>query len=171
MFIIIIIFLILAVTLFWGISNLISVFGGIIYVGTRAGIIKEALKFAGLKKGDKFYELGSGLGNGLIIASREFGAQATGIEISPFHYLISKARTMGDKNIKIILANYKKIDLSKADVIYCYLLPKLMDELLSKFSRELKPGSRVISYAFPIAEKTSFKIKSVDHTKIYLYKF
>lgn len=171
MVMLIIIFLVLLLILFWGLSNLISVFGGVVYVGTDSEIIRKALKLAGLKKGDKFYELGSGFGDGLMMASMEFGARAIGIEISPFHYLISKIRTLGDKNIKIILANYKKINLSHADVVYCYLLPKLMNGLLPKFSRELKLGTKVISYAFPIQVKTPFKIKVINQTKIYLYKF
>lgn len=170
-FIIIIIFLVLIITLFWGISNLISAFGGIVYVGSKPEIIREAFKLADLKGGDKFYELGSGLGKGLIIASKEFGAKATGIEISPFHYIISKLKTLKAKNIKIILANYKNINLSKADVIYCYLSPGLMKELLSKFSQELAFGARVVSSAFEIEGLKPIKTKIVNSKHIYLYKF
>lgn len=39
-------------------------------------------------------------------------------------------------------------DLSKADVVTCYLLPNINEKLAEKLSRELRPGTRVVSNTF-----------------------
>lgn len=166
-----IIILIILLVIFWQISTLISIYGGIAYVGSGNKILRSALKLAKLKKGDIFYELGSGMGNGLIIASKEFGASAIGIEISPFHWLISWFRTRSNKNIKMILGNYKKINLADSDVIYCYLSPKLIKELLPKFRKELKKGAFVLSCVFSIPDLRPNIVKEINGKKIYLYRF
>ena len=171
MFYIFILITILVLLYFWQASTLISIYGGSPYVASKKNIIKEALKLAEIKSDDVFYELGSGLGTGLIIASREFGAKAIGIEISPYNYLVSKIRTNRNKKIRVIMANIKRIDLSEADVVYCYLYPKLMDQLLPKFKNELKPGSRVVSAAFTISKLKPDIIKEIDNKKIYMYRF
>ena len=157
--------------IFWQISTLFSLCGGIHYVDSGENILRSAFKIAGLKKGEIFYELGSGIGSGLVIASREFGAKAVGIEISPFHFLISKARTISDKNIKVIRSNFYKIDLSKADKIYCYLTPNVLKKLLPKFERELKKETIVIVNSFKIPGKKEFLSRKISGKTIYLYHY
>jgi hypothetical protein len=41
------------------------------------------------------------------------------------------------------------VDLSQADVVALYLLPKLNVKLLPQLAK-LKPGARIVSHAFPI---------------------
>jgi 16S rRNA A1518/A1519 N6-dimethyltransferase RsmA/KsgA/DIM1 with predicted DNA glycosylase/AP lyase activity len=168
---IIFIFLIIFGLIFWQISILISIFGGINYVGSGDNLIRSVLKEVDLKENHLFCELGSGFGNGVIIASREFGAKSKGIEISPLYYYVSKIKTRHDKNIEIISGDLRKLDLSNADVIYCYLCPKLMAYLKNKFSNELKKGSVIISKSFTIPEKDPYKIIIINNSKVYFYKF
>lgn len=73
---------------------------------------------------------------------------------------------------KFIRGDFLKKDLGDADVIFCYLMPKAMERLKKKFERELKPGARVISRAFPIhgwepVEVFHFSKRS---PKVYLYR-
>lgn len=171
MFLMIIVPMIVLVVIFWQISTLISIYGGIAYVGTNPEILRHTLELAQLKKDEIFYELGAGLGEGLVIASKDFQAKAMGIEISPFHWLIAKFRTINDKNIKVFLGNFAKINLASADVIYCYLSPKLMVQLLPKLQKELKPGSRVVSLAFDFPNKKPHSISMKQKKKIFLYRF
>jgi len=116
-------------------------------------------------------ELGSGIGSGLIIAVNDFKANVTGVEISPFHYLISKIRLINRHNIEIIRGDFRNIDFSKFDVIYCYLSPKLMQTLGPKFKKELSRGARVVSLAFEIPNLKPAKTKNVNNKKIYLYGY
>lgn len=166
----IIILLILILIIFWQISTLISIFGGVQYVYSGNKIIYESLGIAKIKKSDIFYELGSGFGNGLIIASREFGVKSIGIEISPFHYLVSKLKTFTDKNIKIIFSDTRKVNLKNADIIFCYLFPKLLNNLSDKFLSELKLGTIIISNSFKIDKLKPYLIKEIACKQVYFYR-
>lgn len=53
-----------------------------------------------------------------------------------------------------IRGDYLKENLSGADVIFCYLMPKAMEHLKEKFEGELKPGTRIFSRAFKIPDWT-----------------
>lgn len=105
-------------------------------------------KFVKLTKKDIFYELGSGEGNTLIIAAKEFGVDAVGIEIDPIRYYFSKINVWfsgTSKKIVIKKANFFDIDLSRATVIYAYLVPKALQRLKPKFLKELPKGARIVS--------------------------
>ena len=51
---------------------------------------------------------------------------------------------------KVYFKNFKKVDLSEYNVIFCYLLDYYLNSLKQKFDKELKPGTKIISYGFPI---------------------
>src|SRR5512144_2475688 len=57
---------------------------------THPDRIRAALKLANLKAEETLYDLGSGDGRVLVIAAREFGAKAVGIEIGPVQRLVSR---------------------------------------------------------------------------------
>jgi len=112
--------------LFWQASNLMSVFFGSPYVMAKPKTIMQALKLAKLKKGEVLYDLGCGNGQVLIEAAK-MGAKAVGFEISPFYYWWVRIRTFGYPDISVRFQNIKTIDLKKADVVYCYLLPGFLE--------------------------------------------
>jgi hypothetical protein len=155
--------------LFWQYSTLISLYSGIQYVYSKDSTIKLACSMAKLAKNENYYELGSGLGRGLKIATNNFGANSTGFEISPFHYLVSKFLTMKNHQIKITRSNFLQFDLSKADVIYCYLCNKLMNSLSIQFFKQLKPGTRIVSYCFELPNIVPKKTEIINGKKLRLY--
>jgi ribosomal protein L11 methylase PrmA len=159
------------------------------YVMANKIVIRRALKLAGLEKGENFYDLGCGNGDVLIEAAK-MGAKANGLEISPFYYLYAKIRTtfwkqqipkicsstkrgLLPRKIEIIVeyANIYKVDLSEADVIYCYLMPEMLSKLAPKFKKELKKGSRLISVGFPIKALKNGTEHHINGRKIFIYKF
>lgn len=167
----IIFFIAILIFLFWGVSNLFSVWGGVQYISSNFKDLETVLKITGLNKNKTYYELGSGLGNGLIIANRVFGAKAIGIEISPFCYLVSRIRTFKNKNVEVNFGSFYNFDLSKADIVYCYLFPAVMEKLYPKFKKDLRPGAIVITRSFLISQ-IKFSARYVFNKSVfYIYKF
>lgn len=120
---------------------------------TKKNVARFAFKMANLKKGDVVYELGSGEATVLMVAVSEFGAKGVGIEIDPIRFYLSKFaiwRKGLNKEIILKRADIFKEDLSEADVIYVYLVPKTLNRLIPKFKKELKKGTPIISYKYEV---------------------
>ncbi|OGH12069.1 MAG: hypothetical protein A2857_00920 [Candidatus Levybacteria bacterium RIFCSPHIGHO2_01_FULL_36_15] len=123
-----------------------------------------------MKPSDFVYELGSGDGMFVITAARDFGAKAVGIEIDPVRVFISKIMVkifgVGNK-VKIVKSNFFDQDLRQATTVFAYLVPRALERLMPKLKKELKPGTRFISYRYKI------NLPLVDQDKkneLYLYK-
>nr|NGX50824.1 hypothetical protein [Chlamydiota bacterium] len=85
-------------------------------------------------------ELGSGWGNLIFPLAKKYkNCQIVGYENSPIPYLFSLLINPAP-NLKIMRQNFFKCSLHNADLVVCYLFPKGMTQLKSKFERELKPG-------------------------------
>ena len=120
---------------------------------TNKGTARAMCKLAHVTKEDVVYDLGSGTGNALIVAAKEFGAKGVGIEIDPLRFLYSKVQIKRNglkNNVKIKRGNLFDQDLSKASVVFVYLVPKTLDKLLPKFKKELKKGTRIVSFRYEI---------------------
>lgn len=136
---------------------------------TSDKIAKKVCRLADVKKGDLMFELGSGDAQTLITAARKFQAHGVGIEIDPLRVAISKLRIKSNglsKEIKIIRGNFFDQDLSKADVIFVYLVPKTLDKLLPKFKKELKKGTRIVSYKYEMKIQEKAYAKKAE---LFLY--
>lgn len=133
--------------------------------------IRKMLKLAGVRKNDLVYDLGSGDGRVLIIAAKEFHAKAVGIEKNRFLVWLSKLMTNKLQNkIKVIHGDIFKENLRNADVILIYLSYTLAQKLKSKFEKELKKGTRIVSASHPIVEWKEIKKIRTGHFYSYLYK-
>lgn len=122
------------------------------YVPSKMEKVKRALKLSGLRRGQNFYELGSGDGR-VVYEAAIMGARAFGIEQSILRVIWSKiqARLQKLPNAKFIHGNIFQKDLSEADVVFIYLLHKGVAKLEGKLQKELKKESLVITqkYHFP----------------------
>lgn len=134
------------------VPTLAALVNGAPFVPTPMKAVEKMLKISKLKKGDKIYDIGCGDGRVVYLAANKHEADATGFELSPFVFMFAKIRQfLWRSKAKVQFANFKSKDLSDADIIFCYLLPETLVKLEPKLTKELKPGARVISYAFPIA--------------------
>lgn len=122
------------------------------YVPTRMEKVRRALKLAGLKRGQTFFELGSGDGRVVYEAAR-IGARAFGIEQSWLRIVYCRMLSIKKQlpDAKFIHGNIFDKDLSSADVIFIYLLSKGVAKLEGKLQKELRKGSLVVTqkYHFP----------------------
>ena len=101
------------------------------YVPTKMENIRKILKFAGAKKGKKFYELGSGDGR-VVFAAAKLGADAVGIEQSWIRVLYSRWKSASHfrcGNVKFIHGNIFAKNYTDADIVYIYLLSKGVKKL------------------------------------------
>ena len=143
--------IVILVTIALATSFAIALFGGGPFVPTPKKAVKEILKHAKIKKGDKLYDIGAGDGRFLHYAEKLYGAKATGFEIDPFVYAIARLKQILFRwKGKIIRGNFQKHPLNDADIVICYMLPKTLKKYQKKFDRELKKSCKVISYTFHI---------------------
>lgn len=134
--------------------------------------IRKAFYYCQIGKGKIFYDLGSGTGRSLAIASKEFGLDATGFELSPILFVISKINLfLSGTKAKIKIKNFYQADLKDADIVFCFLTPEVMKKLAPKFEKELKNGAKIVSYAFKISQWEPIKIINTDNPgKIFIYE-
>lgn len=115
--------------------------------------IIKMLKMMKIKPGDVVYDLGSGDGRILILAAEKFGASGVGIEIDPlrvwYSRILIKIKGLSSK-IKIIRQNILDADVSGADAVALFLLPKILGKLKIKLPQELKPGTRIACYRYSL---------------------
>jgi protein-L-isoaspartate O-methyltransferase len=123
------------------------------YYPTPQLVVERMLRLGQLRSTESAMDLGSGDGRIVIMASRKFGAQATGIELD--HDLVVQSR---DRLKKLNLADKARIiegdlfaqDYSQADLLTIYLLPETNAKLAPLLEKQLKKGARVVCHDFEI---------------------
>ncbi len=148
------------------------------YYPTPESVVERMLKFAGLKPGEKLFDLGSGDGRIVIMAAQKFGADATGIEIDPDLAKDSaeKIRSLGlEKKARIVRGDILRQDYSSADVLAVYLLPRSNERLRPMLEKQLRNGTRIVAHDFVFRGWTPEREEYVEddgtgrsHT-LYLY--
>jgi protein-L-isoaspartate O-methyltransferase len=123
------------------------------FITTPDDVVERMLRFAGTGPQDFVIDLGSGDGRFVIAAARQFGARSHGIELDP--QLVEKSRQNARAAGVADRATFQQgdvlvADISPATVVTVYLLPSLLYRLQARFLQELKPGTRVVSHAFPL---------------------
>ncbi|MFI5265667.1 MAG: SAM-dependent methyltransferase, partial [Candidatus Levyibacteriota bacterium] len=129
------------------------------------------IKLADITSKDTVYELGSGDGEFLLLAAFKTHAKCVGIEIDPLRYVIAQFRIKLSglsSQITIKRKNFYDEDISPATVVYVYLLPRVVKQLTPKFKKELKKGTRVISYRYTISDLRL--VKENKKHKLYFYE-
>ncbi len=135
------------------IPTIIATLKGAPWVPTPMSRVKKILELAKIKPGETIYDLGCGDGRFVHIAAKTYKANAIGFELSPLVYLLAKIKQLFLRSPgKVFFKDFRKVNLKNADVIVCYLLPKTLRVFQKKFDRELKNGTRVLSYAFRIGD-------------------
>lgn len=139
-------------------------------VTTRRERIRAALQLANLQPGETLYDLGSGHGRVLVIAAKEFDANAVGIEIGPVQCAIARANAMLNgvsSKVRIEAGDFYKSDLNQADVVFAYLTSHQAPRLRVQLEKQLKPGARVVTVSFDFPE---WKPIAIDREElIFLY--
>ena len=160
--------------LFFAGSLVFSVLSFAPWVPSRSRDLARIFKLADLKPGQIFYDLGCGDGKIVLYAANNFKAKAIGLEISLPLYLICELRRALNRrsDIKFKFKNLFREDLKTADAVYFFGMPRSIKKKLSaKLKRELKPGAKIISYAFSLDAWTPARIDKPGEKDfpVYLY--
>ena len=140
---------------------------------------KDLLRIARLANlGDEetFYDLGCGDGRVAFVVANNSNGRVIGLELSLLFYLICllKQGVLRAKGLRFKFKDIYRENLSNADVVFIFPASrkKLKGRLKAKLENELKPGSRVITYVFPIEgwEPVITDRPANDDIKTYLYE-
>jgi predicted RNA methylase len=139
------------------------------------------LTLAELKAGEVFFDLGAGDGRTVIMAVKQFGARAVGVELR--EDLVKKAlsaiyeQSLQDR-ITIVNGDMFTVDLTSADVVFLYLTTSANEKVRPKLDSELRSGVRVVSHDYEIVGWKPAQVENYcenqtlgypSHT-LYLYK-
>ena len=131
--------------------------GDVPYVQTPAPVVEAMLALGEVGPDDVVYDLGAGDGRIVIAAARWRGARGVGIEIDPD--LVRQARLAAERagvadRVRFETRDLFTADLRAATVVTLYLSPDLNARLRPRLLAELRPGARIVSHQFPMADWT-----------------
>ena len=153
------------------ISFIYSSLKGSPYVPTRQKEINIILKTANLKSKQIFIELGCGDGRVCRRAASLYGVKTIGVDVNPLliWYARFLAKIKSVTNTDFRTQNIFDTNLSKADIVYLFLMPKLIGLIVPKLEKELKKQATVISHGFKIVEWQDRLVKKIDRRPFPTY--
>jgi predicted RNA methylase len=141
------------------------------WVPTPMKKVRKMLQMAQVKPGEVVYDLGSGDGRVLVLAAREFGARAVGIEIDPLRVLWTWlwVRALRLQNqVRVVRGDLFTAEIGEADIVTLFLRQGTNQLLMVKLLLELRPDTRVISHIFTFPD---WEIIDQDReARLFLYR-
>lgn len=125
------------------------------YIPSRPEVVDAMLELGSISAKDVVYDLGCGDGRIVIAAAKRHGASGLGIDnqIAPLATAESQAYWEGvSSRVKFTMGNLFDLDLRPATVVMLYLSVELNLLLHPKLLAQLRPGSRIVSNRFDMAE-------------------
>lgn len=143
------------------------------YVPTPQNVVEVMLGVAHVTSEDIVYDLGSGDGRIPITAAQKYGARGVGIEIDPFYLRDAldnlKRAGVGDR-VRFLNQDLFTSDISEATVVALFLTPQVLARLLPKLTRELRPGTRVVSHQYHFGDgHPAERVEDVSGLTVYLW--
>jgi SAM-dependent methyltransferase len=125
------------------------------YVQSATRVVATMLSMAKVGPQDFVVDLGSGDGRIVIAAAKRYGARGLGIEMD--RRLVDESRAAAAREgvadrITFLREDIFVADFSAATVVTMYLLPSVNYQLRPRLLYELRPGTRVVSHDFDMAD-------------------
>ena len=148
---------------------------GISPVPTTPRVARAMVDLVPADNEGSIYELGSGWGNLAARFARAFPERrVVACELSPLPYLVSRIRQalFPRPNLTIRRGDFLRLGLADAGLVCCYLYPRGMRRLRTKFEAELRPGAVVVSNSFEVPGWVPVRAVAAEDqyaTPVYLY--
>ena len=148
------------------------------YVPTPQDVVDRMLVLANVQKGDFVIDLGCGDGRIPVTAAKKYGARGLGVDIDPVRIAeaTANAKAAGVAHLVTFkLQDAMKTDVSTATVVTTYLLSASNLRLRPILTKDMKPGSRIITHNFSMGDwapekSDTFKDADGRSRTIYLYR-
>jgi len=128
-------------------------------------VVAEMLNLAQVGANDVVYDLGCGDGRIVIAAVKERGARGVCVDIDPQRIRESRANAENAgvaQRILFLNQDLFDTDIGDATVVTVFLWPSMNLKLRPKLWRELKAGTRVVSYVHSMGEWTPQEARTVE---------
>ena len=140
------------------------------YEETPPEVVERMLKLADLHPGDVVYDLGCGDGRIVIAAVRRRGVRGVCVELDPAR--LKWARQVAEEAgvaglIRFVEGDLFEVPIQDATVVTLYLMRPANIRLKPRLLRELRPGTRVVSYRFDMGNWVAERTEKVGDREIY----
>jgi SAM-dependent methyltransferase len=134
------------------------------YEPTPHHVVAEMMLLARVGASDVVYDLGCGDGR-IVIAAVRLGARGVCVDIDPVR--IEESRANAEKagvaeRIVFLTQDLFDTDIRDATVVTLFLWPEVNLKLRPRLWRELKPGTRVVSYVHDMGDWAPEQTRSVE---------
>lgn len=148
------------------------------YVPTPQEVVDRMLALANVQKDDFVVDLGCGDGRIPVTAAKKYGARGLGVDIDPVRIdeANANAKAAGVTHLVTFkLQDALKTDVTNATVVTTYLLSASNLRLRPILTKQLKPGSRIVTHSFSMGDWAPEKTDSFDDASgrrrtVYLYR-
>jgi tRNA G37 N-methylase Trm5 len=140
------------------------------YVPTPQEVVERMLALAEVTSKDVVYDLGCGDGRIVVTAAKKYGARGVGVDIDPerISECVANAKIAGvEKLVTCKLQDALQVDVSPATVVTLYLLSSSNLKLRPILTKQLKPGSRIVSHAFSMGDWEPLKTENFEDVNSY----
>src|SRR5829696_9371994 len=147
------------------------------YVPTPQDVVDRMLVLANVQKSDFVVDLGCGDGRIPVTAAKKYGARGLGVDIDPVRIAEANANAKAagvEHLVTFKLQDAMKTDVSSATVVTTYLLSQSNLRVRPLITKQLKPGSRIVTHSFSMGDwdptkKETFNDETGRSRTIYLY--
>jgi SAM-dependent methyltransferase len=119
-------------------------------------------------------DIGSGTGAFVqALAALRPDDHITGIESAPAPFAISWLRARGQTHVVVRCGDFLAASWAEYDLVYAFLSPAPMARVWEKASREMKPGSLLVSNSFAIPGREPDRVIDVEdrrHTRLLMFR-
>jgi SAM-dependent methyltransferase len=125
------------------------------YEPTPQNVVAQMLRLAQVSEGDVVYDLGCGDGRIVIAAVKEHRARGVCVDIDPERIRESRANASAAgvaERIRFREQDLFTTEIGDATVVMLFLWPEVNLKLRPRLWRELRPGTRVVSYVHDMGD-------------------